>query len=108
MILRACFAVAGPVTNNKVKFTNRDSWSIEGDIIQEKVGIRKVRLINDFLAVGYGLLTIDEETECKCLQVFLFNSVLFCALFLLFLFVVLILLLILKKISYNQKSFVLN
>ena len=84
---RACFAVAGPVTNNKVKFTNRDSWSIEGDIIQEKVGIRKVRLINDFLAVGYGLLTIDEETECKCLQVsVLFCSVLFCSVFYFFYF----------------------
>ena len=82
MIFRACFAVAGPVTNNKVKFTNRDSWSIEGDIIQEKVGIRKVRLINDFLAVGYGLLTIDEETECKCLQV----SDLFCSMFYFFYF----------------------
>ena len=65
----ACFAVAGPVFENKVVFTNRSSWSIEGGAIEKQFGIRKVRLINDFLAVGYGLLTLDEQAECICLQV---------------------------------------
>jgi len=65
----ACFAVAGPVSDNKVTFTNRASWSIDGALIETELGIQKVRLINDFLAVGYGLLTLDEEVECICLQV---------------------------------------
>ena len=65
----ACFAVAGPVSDNKVIFTNRASWSIDGALIETELGIQKVRLINDFLAVGYGLLTLDEEVECICLQV---------------------------------------
>lgn len=63
-----CFAVAGPVADNKVRFTNRDSWSIDGDEIAEQLNIAKVVLINDFLAVGYGILTLDEEKECIVLQ----------------------------------------
>jgi hypothetical protein len=70
----ACFAVAGPVFENKVVFTNRSNWSIEGSAIEKQFGIRKVRLVNDFLAVGYGLLTLDEQAECICLQV---NIILF-------------------------------
>ena len=66
--LTACFAVAGPVTNNSVSFTNRDSWSIEGDDIAKTFGIKVVKLVNDFVAVGYGLLTLTEETECRVLQ----------------------------------------
>ena len=63
-----CFAVAGPVSDNKVRFTNRDTWSIDGDEVQETLGFDKVMLINDFLAVGYGLLTLDEDRECLVLQ----------------------------------------
>lgn len=63
-----CFAVAGPVADNKVRFTNRDSWSIDGDEVAEALGIARVVLINDFLAVGYGILTLDEEKECIVLQ----------------------------------------
>ena len=65
----ACLAVAGPVSNNSVEFTNRKGWSISGEDIARHFGIRKVRLINDFVAVGYGLLTLNEETECVTLQV---------------------------------------
>lgn len=66
--LTACFAVAGPVTNNTVSFTNRKEWSINGNDIQETFKIRTVKLVNDFVAVGYGLLTLNEETECVELQ----------------------------------------
>lgn len=64
----ACLAVAGPVKDNMVRFTNRDTWSIDGDKLQEDMGIRRIRLMNDFVAVGYGLLTLNEETECVTLQ----------------------------------------
>ncbi len=66
--ITACFAVAGPVTDNVVRFTNRDMWSVDGDLIAKELGIKVVRLVNDFLAVGYGLLTLDEDTECVTLQ----------------------------------------
>lgn len=66
--LTACFAVAGPVKDNVVRFTNRASWSIDGDFISKELGISCVKLINDFLAVGYGILTLNESTECIVLQ----------------------------------------
>ena len=64
----ACFAVAGPVEDNRVTFTNRESWVIDGGRISEELGIGSVRLINDFVANGYGLLTLDIGTECETLQ----------------------------------------
>ena len=64
----ACFAVAGPVTDNVVRFTNRAAWSIAGAVMVQQLGIKSVRLINDFVANGYGLLTLNEETECATLN----------------------------------------
>lgn len=61
----ACFAVAGPVKNNKVRFTNRDSWSIDGDEVAEDFKIRTVSLINDFLAMGYGILTLVSSITAQ-------------------------------------------
>lgn len=63
----ACLAVAGPVNNNSVALTNI-GWIIEGHKLQNAFRIEKVRLINDFVAAGYGLLTLDEEKECVVLQ----------------------------------------
>ena len=64
-----CLAVAGPVKFNRVTFTNRDGWSVDGETLAKHFGISKVRIINDFLSVGYGILTLDENRECKLLQV---------------------------------------
>jgi glucokinase len=63
----ACFAVAGPVRNNAAQLTNRN-WNINGDSIAQEFSIRRVLLVNDFVALGYGLLTLDEAKECVCLQ----------------------------------------
>jgi glucokinase len=60
--------IVGPVKSNKVRFTNRDSWIIDGDEIAVSFSIRTVSLINDFLAMGYGILTLDEDKECVALQ----------------------------------------
>jgi glucokinase len=63
----AVIAVAGPVRNNRVCFTNI-SWSIDGSSIAAELGIQSVLLINDFVAQGYGVLTLDESIECLVLQ----------------------------------------
>lgn len=55
----ACLAVAGPVEANCVNFTNID-WKISGDELSKAFNIPTVVLINDFVATGYGLLTLDE------------------------------------------------
>ena len=64
----ACLAVAGPVKDNYAKLTNRSSWIIDGNAIANELGIKRNRVINDFLAMGYGILTLDESTECITLQ----------------------------------------
>jgi len=58
------FAVAGPVDRNMVTFTNRSTWVIDGMELAKKFGIEQVTLVNDFVANGYGLLTLtDSETH---------------------------------------------
>eukprot|EP01127_Copromyxa_protea_P006976 TRINITY_DN16908_c0_g1_i1.p1 TRINITY_DN16908_c0_g1~~TRINITY_DN16908_c0_g1_i1.p1 ORF type:complete len:453 (-),score=110.55 TRINITY_DN16908_c0_g1_i1:90-1289(-) len=56
-------AVAGPIMANKVIFTNTVShkpFVICGNDIQREFNIPSVKLLNDFTANGYGLLTLEE------------------------------------------------
>lgn len=55
----ACFGVAGPVTA-RTAFTTNLPWVLEADDLQIKLGIEKVRLINDFQAAGYGVAVLKE------------------------------------------------
>lgn len=54
---KACFAIAGPVVGNTSVLTNL-AWSLTTERLEEDLGIPHVRLINDFAAVGYGLLSL--------------------------------------------------
>ena len=65
--ITACFAVAGPVKNNLVKFTNREAWVIDGEEIARVFNIRVVKLVNDFLAAGYGVSRI-KLSDCTKLN----------------------------------------
>ncbi len=56
----ACFAVAGPTGGRHVHLTNL-TWEIDADRIAARFKLPQVRLINDFLAVGYGLDAVDEH-----------------------------------------------
>lgn len=62
-----CFAVAGPVTENHINFTNREGWIIDGNSIKEEFGIDSVILMNDFVVNGYGLLSLTKH-ELAVLQ----------------------------------------
>lgn len=62
-----CFAVAGPVANNEINFTNREGWIIDGFAIKEEFNIDSVVLINDFVANGYGILSLSDA-ELHTLQ----------------------------------------
>ncbi|NET53543.1 MAG: glucokinase [Merismopedia sp. SIO2A8] len=64
---KACFAIAGPVVNNQSSLTNL-SWLLEGDRLQRELNIAQVKLINDFVAIGYGVLGV-AETDIHPLQV---------------------------------------
>jgi len=57
---KACFAIAGPVTDNTSALTNLD-WQLEGDRLQRELSISHVKLVNDFTATGYGVLGLAES-----------------------------------------------
>lgn len=56
----ACFAVACPAENDTVKFTN-SPWTINGAEVSRLLDGAKVSIINDFAAVGYGSIDLDEN-----------------------------------------------
>ena len=62
-IVAACFAIAGPVVNNTSRLTNL-GWQLSGDRLQAELGIARVELINDFAAIGYGVLTLPPHDLC--------------------------------------------
>ncbi len=60
----ACFAVAGPVRDTAdgqtVKITNLP-WEISARALKQEFGFPKLRLINDFEAIGYGIEALGEK-----------------------------------------------
>lgn len=63
----ACFAIAGPVVNQTSYLTNL-GWHLEADRLAADLDLEKVSLINDFAAVGYGILGLQPE-DVHVLQV---------------------------------------
>jgi glucokinase len=64
---KACFAIAGPVVDNYSKLTNL-GWTLDADRLSQELQISDVALINDFVAVGYGILGL-EPADLHTLQV---------------------------------------
>ncbi len=52
-----CISAAGPVENNHCQMTNC-KWAIDGKAIRKLVKVDTL-VINDFLAVGYGIPTLE-------------------------------------------------
>jgi glucokinase len=59
-IARACFGIAGPVVDNTSQLTNL-SWNLDGDRLAHDLHIPQIELINDFAAIGYGILGLRPE-----------------------------------------------
>ncbi|MGB3265229.1 MAG: glucokinase [Microcoleus sp.] len=57
---KACFAIAGPVVNNTAKLTNLP-WRLDAKRLEQDLGISRVSLINDFVAVGYGVCGLEAK-----------------------------------------------
>ena len=64
---KACFAIAGPVVGDTSKLTNI-GWSLEVPRLSQALEIPQIALINDFAAVGYGVLVL-EDSDIHTLQV---------------------------------------
>ena len=56
-IERACFGIAGPVESNVCRATNLP-WVIDGRVLAQKLGIARVRLVNDFVAAALGSIAV--------------------------------------------------
>ncbi|MBD2563258.1 MULTISPECIES: glucokinase [Nostoc] len=57
---KACFAIAGPVVKNTAKLTNL-VWFLDTERLQQELGIPQISLINDFAAIGYGILGLQKQ-----------------------------------------------
>ncbi|APC97170.1 glucokinase [Francisella frigiditurris] len=64
-----CLAVAGFVVNGEVELTNLP-WMVSELYVAEGLGIdrSKVKVINDFEAIGYGVESLDKEKDLYTLQ----------------------------------------
>lgn len=62
-IENACFAIAGPVINDTSNLTNL-AWVLDARRLEKELEIPKVSLLNDFAAIGYGILGLDREDLC--------------------------------------------
>ncbi|MAR56986.1 MAG: hypothetical protein CMM93_07370 [Rickettsiales bacterium] len=61
----ACIAIAGPVTQNRGKLTNRESWVMDGAALAAQFSWRFAQLVNDFVA----LAAIVPDVEASRLTV---------------------------------------
>lgn len=61
-LVAGCLAVAGPVSNDRVVFTNL-SWIIDSRHLEAEFLMppNSMRLINDFVANGYGVVTLNDK-----------------------------------------------
>jgi glucokinase len=57
---KACFGVAGPVNGREAKTTNLP-WTLDADALETSLQLERVRLINDFQSVGYGVDALKSE-----------------------------------------------
>lgn len=59
-IEKACFAIAGPVSEGKVSTTNL-AWLVDAKSLAKQLALKNVGLINDLEAIGYGLPDLTES-----------------------------------------------
>jgi glucokinase len=56
----ACFGVAGPVVEGRSEVTKLP-WVLAENELERSLGLHRVRLINDFVAVAYGIEALRPE-----------------------------------------------
>ena len=56
----ACFGIAGPVVDGRVKTTNLP-WIIDTEELRRTLKLDAVHLLNDLEAGAYGLFTLEED-----------------------------------------------
>lgn len=74
LIQSACIAAAGPVNNGEIEFTNLP-WNLTEKELSAVLALplERVKLINDFTAIGYGLESLSQNSMV-CLQKSVVNT----------------------------------
>jgi glucokinase len=62
----AGFGVAGPVTGNRAKMTNRP-WVVDAEAISARFGVPRVRVANDLVAAALGIEWVPAR-DCVSIQ----------------------------------------
>jgi glucokinase len=65
-IASACLALAGPIVEQRVRFTNLP-WEADARELARRLHIGRVDFVNDFAAIGYGIPALAAD-ELLCLQ----------------------------------------
>jgi glucokinase len=60
MIEAACFGIAGPVVDGRVKTTNLP-WIIDSQLLCQALKLETVYLLNDLEAAAYGVFTLEDD-----------------------------------------------
>ena len=55
-----CLAAAGPVVDQRVRFTN-NHWQLDGELLKREFGIGKVLILNDFESIAYSMPFIEQD-----------------------------------------------
>lgn len=55
-----CFAVAGPIQKESVRFTN-NHWFIQSDDLRDRYSTDQVKLLNDFESIAYSLSDLGPD-----------------------------------------------
>ena len=63
----ACFGIAGPVVDGKVKTPNLP-WLIDGGELRRALKLDAPALLNDLEAAAYGILTLEDDEFCALNQ----------------------------------------
>jgi glucokinase len=56
----ACLGIAGPIENNMCRATNLP-WVVDGRALSSRLGIPRVRLVNDFFAAALGVTAVSSS-----------------------------------------------
>lgn len=59
--MSACFSISGPVVNNTSQLTNLFPSFLRAEFLKSALEIPEIELINDFEAIGYGVLGLVAE-----------------------------------------------
>lgn len=55
----ACFAIAGPITNNTCFVLNHAKFPVDGNKLSHQTALKQIILINDFEAIGHEIAIAD-------------------------------------------------